>query len=119
MKRQLISELAASGADSDDYLVTMKSAIDAESANTFVMSSLGMFSTCEISDALIKLRVPHGGYIPDIHLVSSLSSTPRICGPAYTVRMVLASDMDAPRLSTHFVDTAPAGSIIVIEAPSR
>jgi regulator of RNase E activity RraA len=81
--------------------------------------TLGMFSTCEISDALIKLGVPHGGHIPDIHLVSSLSSSARICGPAYTVRMAFMSDKDAPRLSTHFVDTAPAGSIIVIDTPSR
>jgi regulator of RNase E activity RraA len=78
-----------------------------------------MFSTCEISDALVKLGIPHGGHIPDIHLVSSLSSSARICGPAYTVRMTFISDKDAPRLSTHFIDTAPAGSIIVIDAPSR
>ncbi|KAF8222925.1 RraA-like protein [Tricholoma matsutake] len=82
-------------------------------------SELGMFSTCEISDALIKLGVPHGGHIPDIHYVPPLSSNGRICGPAYTVRIVLTSDKDAPRLSTHFVDTAPAGSIIVIDAPSQ
>jgi regulator of RNase E activity RraA len=95
--------------------------MDADVSNDILMSSsaLGMFSTCEISDALIKLGVPHGGHIPDIHLVSSLSSSARICGPAYTVRMVFMSDKDAPRLSTHFVDTAPAGSIIVIDAPSR
>jgi len=82
-------------------------------------SALGAFSTCEISDALIKLGVPHGGHIPDIHLISSSRSSARICGPAYTVRMVFVSNKEAPVLSTHFVDTAPAGSIIVIDAPSR
>jgi regulator of RNase E activity RraA len=81
--------------------------------------SLGTLSTCEISDALIKLGVSHGGHIPDIQLVSSLSSGARICGPAYTVKMVLMSNKDAPRLSTHFVDAAPAGSIIFIDAPPR
>lgn len=82
-------------------------------------SALQTFSTCEISDALVRLGVPHGGHIPDIRLISSLGSGARICGPAYTVRMVLASDNDAPKLSTHFVDTAPAGSIIIIDVPSR
>jgi regulator of RNase E activity RraA len=76
---------------------------------------LADLSTCEISDALVKLNVPHGGHIPDIHMVSGTGST--ICGPAYTVKMVFASDQDAPSLSEHFVDTAPAGSMIVIDAP--
>jgi len=83
-------------------------------------SLLVEFSTCEISDALIKLSVPHGGYIPDIHMISpAISNSPlRICSPAYTVQMVLGSNTTAPKLSAHFVDTAPAGSVIVIDAPS-
>jgi len=77
------------------------------------------FSTCEISDALIKLGVSTGGYIPDIHMFSPSPSTTRICAPAYTVQMVMASDESAPKLSAHFVDTAPEGCIIVIDAPLR
>ncbi|KAG5638450.1 hypothetical protein H0H81_012515 [Sphagnurus paluster] len=79
-------------------------------------SALAKFSTCEISDALLKLDVPHGGHIPDI---SVMSSSARICAPAYTVRMVDAYNSSAPKLSAHFVDTAPAGSVIVIEAPAH
>ncbi|KAF9567961.1 RraA-like protein [Agrocybe pediades] len=45
------------------------------------------------------------------------NSTVRICSPAYTVQMVLGSNTTAPKLSAHFVDTAPAGSVIVIDAP--
>ncbi|KAL1736153.1 ribonuclease E inhibitor RraA/Dimethylmenaquinone methyltransferase [Schizophyllum commune] len=77
---------------------------------------LSELSTCEISDALIKLGVPHGGLLPDIHLKAP-SQDARICGPAYTVKMVLSSDTSAPKLSGHFVDQAPAGSVIVIDAP--
>jgi hypothetical protein len=90
------------------------------------------FSTCEVSDALIKLGVPHGGHIPDIHCISPLSEREtggraqgvpvpvrRLCGPAYTVRMVFASDRDAPKLQqSHFVDLAPKGSIAFVSAPS-
>lgn len=79
--------------------------------------SLAKFSTCEISDALIKLSIPHGGYIPDINTISPDSSV-GICGPAYTVQMVLAaSQTSGSKLSSHFVDTAPSGSIIVIDVP--
>ena len=79
--------------------------------------SLSDFSTCEISDALIKLSVPHGGHIPDVRRISPASSEIKICGPAYTVKMVLASRTDAPSLSEHFVDTTPAGAVIVIDVP--
>jgi regulator of RNase E activity RraA len=76
--------------------------------------SLAQFSTCEISDALIKLSILHGGYIPDINAISP-DSNAQICGPAYTVQMVLAAS--GSKLSSHFVDTAPSGSIIVIDVP--
>jgi hypothetical protein len=74
------------------------------------------FSTCEISDALGKLGIPHGGHVSGIHQIST-GPTSRICAQAYTVKMVLASDIDAPKLVEHFVDTAPEGHVIVIDAP--
>ncbi|KAF8444607.1 RraA-like protein [Boletus edulis BED1] len=77
---------------------------------------MSAYSTCEISDALIKLGSPHGGHIPDIHVLSP-DHHARISGPAYTVQMVLASDQTAPRLAAHFVDTAPQKSVLVIDAP--
>lgn len=79
--------------------------------------ALARYSTCEISDALIKLGLPHGGHIPDIHMISP--SKTRLCGPAYTVQMVSSSNTTAPKLSSHFVDTATEGSIIVVSAPLR
>jgi hypothetical protein len=78
------------------------------------------FSTCELSDALLKLGVPHGGHIPDVHRISesSNSHSERLCGPAYTVRLVLASDRNAPKLlQGHFVDLAPKDSVVFISAP--
>jgi len=85
------------------------------------MNIIARFSTCEISDALIKLGLPHGGLIPDVHMLSphSGASDIRISGPAYTVQMVLASDKSAPKPAAHFVDTAPEGSVIVIDAPPQ
>jgi len=81
-------------------------------------------TTCEISDALLKLGVPHGGHIPDIHCISPNShpegsaGSVRLCGPAYTVRIVLASERDEPKLKAgHFVDLAPEGSVVFVSAP--
>ncbi|KAH9942463.1 RraA-like protein [Epithele typhae] len=81
-----------------------------------MQSKLADFSTCELSDALIKLGSPHGGYIPDMNMFSPSSASTRLCGPAYTVQMIAASQ-DGPKLSQHFVDTAPEGSVILVNAP--
>ncbi|KAI0295821.1 RraA-like protein [Multifurca ochricompacta] len=81
------------------------------------------FSTCELSDALLKLSVPQGGHIPDIYRISPRSHSEedgtgfRLCGPAYTVRLVLASESDAPKLQGHYVDLAPEGSVAFVSAP--
>jgi len=71
------------------------------------------FSTCEVSDALLKLGVPHGGHIPDIHRISpeSASAGIRLCGPAYTVRLVMAFENNPKQLQGHFIDLAPEGTV--------
>ena len=102
------------------YARTLRHSARAMSTTTSdAQAKLAGFSTCEISDALIKLGSPNGGHIPDIHMVSPSDATIRVCGPAYTVQMVLGSNKDAPKLSAHFADTAPKGSVIVINAPPR
>lgn len=85
-----------------------------------VVEKMAIFSTCEISDALIKLGLPHGGYIPDITMISPSRDDEcvRVCGRAYTVKMVLASNKSAPAPEKHFVDAAPKDSVMVIVAPS-
>ncbi|OCH87056.1 RraA-like protein [Obba rivulosa] len=84
------------------------------------MSSLADFTTCELSDALVKLGLSHGGLLPDITIRSPRNGEDtRVCGPAYTVQMVWASDEAAPKLRAHFVDTAPAGSVMLIDAPPQ
>ncbi|KAG8883615.1 hypothetical protein FRB99_004570, partial [Tulasnella sp. 403] len=84
-------------------------------------TALKDYSTCEISDALVKLGIKTGGHIPDIGMLSPApdGSDTRICGPAYTVQMVLADDKHSPSPDKHFVDGAPEGSVVVISAPSQ
>ncbi|QRW21357.1 valine-tRNA ligase [Rhizoctonia solani] len=95
------------------------------------IEQLAPFSSCEISDALIKIGLTHnakdapiqrGGYIPDINMLSPSPTVgdgqnTRICGYAYTVKMVRGDDLHAPKPSQHFVDAAPSGSIAVISVP--
>ena len=86
-----------------------------------VYDNLAQYSTCEFSDALVKFGFPSGGLIPDIRRMSHYegSVSERICGPAYTVQMVLADDEEAPKLNEHFVDTIPDGTVVVVDAPPR
>ena len=83
------------------------------------MDPLHGYSSCEVADALIKLGVANGGYIPDILQYSPRPdvSIPRVCGPAYTVLMVEAADKESPKPSQHFVDAVTAGSVVVIQSP--
>lgn len=76
--------------------------------------SLAPYSTTELSDALVKLDQLNGGYIPDIFGVQSGSV--KLCGPAYTVRVVHAYDI-GPVPNVHYLDDAPNSAVIVISAP--
>ena len=99
----------------------MSASASQSSTSSSSLTKLKQFSACELSDALIKLGVPHGGHIPDVRRVTSYEGSveERICGPAYTVKMVLSSEKEAPRLTEHYVDTTERGSVIVIDAPLR
>lgn len=76
-----------------------------------------------MSDALLKLKVKEGGYLPGIEMYSPTylaSPDVRVCGPAYTVKMVSQQDTNAPKPAQHFVDAAQAfpGHVMVVTAPS-
>jgi regulator of RNase E activity RraA len=83
---------------------------------------LSTFSTCELSDALIKLGVPHGGHIPDVHAMNEQSpSQGTLCGPAYTVKMVWSGSREEKLVledGKHWVDTVERGSVVVVSAPT-
>ncbi|PWN50300.1 hypothetical protein IE53DRAFT_411013 [Violaceomyces palustris] len=72
-----------------------------------------------ISDALVKLKVPNGGHIPGIEIFSPshLDGETKICGPAFTVKMVAFNDKTSPKSERHYVDAAEPNSVMVITAP--
>lgn len=59
------------------------------SVNKTLISQLAKFSSCEVADALIKLKLPHGGYLPGIEMYSPqhISGPASVCGPAFTVKV--------------------------------
>lgn len=59
------------------------------SAPTSIVSRLAAFSSCEVADALIKLKLPQGGYLPGIEMFSPqhIAGPTRVCGPAFTVKV--------------------------------
>lgn len=86
------------------------------------INPLATFSTCELSDALIKLGNLTGGHIPNLRMISPSPATAsgeetRLCGPAFTVKMVHTSETDAPKLQGHFADMIEEGSVVFIAAP--
>ncbi|WWD02891.1 hypothetical protein V865_000933 [Kwoniella europaea PYCC6329] len=79
-------------------------------------------STCEISDALVKLGNMNGGFIPSLNIYSPSSREEedvKVVGRVFTVRLVEQEGPDqehsnGPKVDQHFVDAAPSGSVILI-----
>ncbi|KAG8624702.1 hypothetical protein KVT40_007769 [Elsinoe batatas] len=78
-----------------------------------------MSLSCDVADALQKLKVPHGGFLSGLTMWSPerQNGPTRIVGPAYTVKYVLNEDEDKSKPSEHYIDTIPSGSVVFISAP--
>ncbi|GAA5999361.1 bifunctional 4-hydroxy-4-methyl-2-oxoglutarate aldolase/oxaloacetate decarboxylase [Rhodotorula paludigena] len=82
------------------------------------ISRLAGFSTCEVADALVKLKHPTGGYVPDLERYSGEDGKPLV-GEAFTVEMVDGRDTSAPKLEEHFIDAALPDSVVFISTPAH
>ena len=67
------------------------------------------FISCDVSDALLKLKHPHGGFLSHVSLWSPQrqEGSTKIVGPAYTVKYVLLSDTTSPKHEGHYVGSPP------------
>ncbi|GAA5845669.1 hypothetical protein JCM5353_001256 [Sporobolomyces roseus] len=90
--------------------------MDTPRATAEQIAKLGTLSTCEISDALLKLGHATGGYVPDLERFSGEGGE-TVVGEAFTVEMVDSSDTNAPKLNAHFIDLATSGSVVFISSP--
>lgn len=78
------------------------------------LERLVALSTCQVADAFDKLKIK--GHMPDIILLAPDSEV-RVAGPAHTVLMVPASGATVGKMAVHHVDSATAGSVVVISCP--
>ncbi|TDZ59791.1 4-hydroxy-4-methyl-2-oxoglutarate aldolase [Colletotrichum trifolii] len=90
------------------------------------LAALQKYTACDISDALVKLKVPGAGFIPDLQLLtqSSLASAPVTIAPAFTVLFARKGDTLATppaniSKDTHWADITQPGTIVVIRQPDE
>jgi regulator of RNase E activity RraA len=91
------------------------------------LQALKKFTACDISDALVRLKVPNCGFLPDLSLYSPASvaaGSPITIAPASTVLLVPknASDLSAYPAANipqgkHWVDLTQPETIVVIGQP--
>ncbi|KAJ5104031.1 hypothetical protein N7532_004560 [Penicillium argentinense] len=79
------------------------------------LQGLKRFATCDIGDALVKLKYPYGGFLDGLSMYSPGSGA-SICGPAITVKMV-ETNSPGPTPPIHFADANKAGHIMYIQQP--
>ncbi|KAJ5531642.1 PrpF protein [Penicillium freii] len=79
------------------------------------LQSLKRFTTCDIGDALVKLKHPYGGFLDGLKMFSPNPGT-SIYGPAVTVKMV-ETNSPSPSPPVHFADANKEGHIMYIQQP--
>jgi regulator of RNase E activity RraA len=91
------------------------------------LQALQEYTACDIADALLKLKVPNAGFLPDLHLFAPYPSsikTEITIAPASTVIFALkhesnASDVPEANIPAgkHWVDLTQPETIVVMKQP--
>ncbi|KAK6205209.1 ribonuclease E inhibitor RraA/Dimethylmenaquinone methyltransferase [Scheffersomyces amazonensis] len=82
-----------------------------------IYTFLSKFTPCDVSDALNKIGIKNGGFIPNLVQRShSSSSATSSVGKAYTVLYAPKSD-PRPEIKVSYIDQVPEGSFVVIGLP--
>ncbi|KAK4132813.1 RraA-like protein [Trichocladium antarcticum] len=85
-----------------------------------IVRALHEYTTCDVSDALCKLKVYHGGFLPGLTMWSPQrqDGATKIVGPAYTVQY---APLDDPRAKVpgHYIDSVPPGAVVFVTCSPR
>ncbi|KAF5662957.1 dlpA-like protein [Fusarium heterosporum] len=86
---------------------------------TSLISKLRAYTTCDVSDALLKIGLAHGGFLPNISMWSPLrqEGDAKLIGPAYTVKFVRSNYTSTPKPKEHYIDNVPKDHVIFISSP--
>ncbi|KAI0908327.1 RraA-like protein [Ustulina deusta] len=85
-----------------------------------IVRALQNYTTCDVSDALCKLKYRNGGFLSGLTMWSPLrqDGNTKIVGPAYTVKYVPLDD-PAPKHPTHYIDHVPEGAVVFVSCPPK
>ncbi|KAI0018087.1 ribonuclease E inhibitor RraA/Dimethylmenaquinone methyltransferase [Xylariomycetidae sp. FL0641] len=83
-----------------------------------IVKALQDYTTCDVADALCKLKYRNGGFLSGLSMWSPerQAGPTKIIGPAYTVKYVPLAD-PAPKYPTHYIDSVPPGAVVFVSAP--
>ncbi|KAK0624603.1 RraA-like protein [Bombardia bombarda] len=84
------------------------------------VEALQKYTTCDVSDALIKLKFRNGGFLSGLTMWSPQrqDGPTKIVGPAYTVQYVPLAD-PRPKHPTHYIDSVPKGAVVFVSCPPK
>ncbi|KAL1842939.1 hypothetical protein VTK73DRAFT_2967 [Phialemonium thermophilum] len=85
-----------------------------------IVQALQQYTTCDVSDALCKLKYRNGGFLSGLTLWSPRrqEGPTKIVGPAYTVKYAPLDD-PAPKHPTHYIDSVPEGAVVFVSCPPK
>ncbi|CAE6491208.1 unnamed protein product, partial [Rhizoctonia solani] len=123
-----VSSLSRSYSDLNSYATTEAAP---PSSQVMLLRELEHFSSSEITNALVSLGLSHravdapvqrGGHLPDIHMLSPWPNDRsgqymRVCGYAYTVKMLPAANGYPSNIAPQVIEAAPMGSIVIVSVP--
>jgi regulator of RNase E activity RraA len=93
------------------------------------LQALRKYTACDIADALLKLKVPNAGFLPDLHFFaphpSTSTKTEITIAPASTVIFTSKTSTDVSDLpegnipaGKHWVDLTEPETIVVMKQPN-
>ncbi|KAB5550026.1 ribonuclease E inhibitor RraA/Dimethylmenaquinone methyltransferase [Coniochaeta sp. 2T2.1] len=85
-----------------------------------IVEALKEYTTCDVSDALCKLKFPNGGFLSGLTMWSPQrqDGPTKIVGPAYTVKYQPKDD-PVPKYTTHYIDSVPEGAVVFVSCPPK
>ncbi|KAK4500184.1 hypothetical protein PRZ48_008370 [Zasmidium cellare] len=85
-----------------------------------IIEELRKWTACDVADGLSSLGETHGGFLEGITMFSPefQSGSTKIVGKAFTVKMVLKSETNAPKVQGNYIDKVPKGSVVFMSQPT-
>ncbi|KAH8812476.1 DlpA domain protein [Xylogone sp. PMI_703] len=79
------------------------------------------YSVCDVSDALLKLKAPAAGFLPDIEPILRLNRSTRVVAPISTVLLVPTSEYKASESNIppgkNWTDCSAPGTVVLAQQP--